>query len=495
MKTTGCRPDPVSAASISRNSQNTNTRSSLHKGRTKPTCARCRNHGISIPVKRHKGDCVFRECVCFKCYVVREGGRYRAMQLANWREGEKQEKLKQGEKEKLRKTDRDTSSETVNDKFRETATPYAPGTDSNAVAENEALHSLHGCYSAQNPSTCPEPYAIRNTVPPHQIQHQLTRQYHPNYDSCTPMNAAGNVVDERRELLSSSISISGKTQPIMSSDLQNTPFSTIPHQQLRYRQQISSNTQRLVPTAWMTNHSVTIPPPQSKVQFSIPCGERFTNSGSITSADTLVTDMCSIKSGSDSLSSPGSTSGRTLPIDPSTYTNNASSIIQQQQQYLNFLPACCLNFTNAPTRMTDLLSVIDGSGSASSRSTTNTTVPNVPNVYMHAPGGTIPPPKTETQFPLLCNNGFAPYGPVNNAEDPGTDFHSIDSLSSSSTSSSSRTTPVMNVGCTSIPTQQSVMRQSECSCGNLPSYGAAGTDIRTFLIRQYILNSRFLNGS
>jgi doublesex- and mab-3-related transcription factor 4/5 len=183
---------------------------------------------------------------------------------------------------------------------------------------------------------------------------------------------------------------------------------------------------------------------------------RETDSGPISTAAALVTDVYSIRRGNDSLSSSGSTSGS---IDPGT-----NSIIQPSQQHLQFSPECCRGFTNcapqlqAATPMTVLLSMIDGSGSVSSSSTTNATVPNVPNTK--------------------------------------TDFSSIDSLSKSSTSKISGTLPVMpsdltNVGRTSIPTQQPVMPPSQCSCGNLPSYGAWGTSNYDILIWQYYLNSIF----
>lgn len=475
MKTKGSRSDPVSAASTSNSQHDTNTSYSLQKRRGKPTCARCKNHGFSIPVKGHKGICPQRDCPCVMCYVVSEGGRYRAMQLAIWRDREKQ----------ARETDRDTSSQNKSYKFPQAATPPVPGTDSNAVAGRDALLSLYGCCSAQNPSTSPAPNASRNIISPPQHQHQLTRWYHQDFESYTPLNAADTIVEERRKSLSSSISITGKTQSVLPSDKQNNHFSIIPPEQLSY----------------MTNHRVTIPQPQPKPQLSIPCGERYTNSGPFTTAPALVTDMCSIKTGSDSLSSSGSTSGMTLPIDSGTYTNIASSIIQPPQQYLQLPPACCQYAPQLQvvTPMTDSLPMIDGSGSVSSSSATNTTVPSVPNIYMLTPDGTIPPPDTKREFSLLCKNRFASYRPRKIAEAPVTDFRSIDSLSSSFTSKTSRTLPVIsgartNDGSTSIPQRQPVMRQTQWSCGNLPSCGASGTPYYDTLIRQYDLNSLLLKG-
>jgi len=496
METTGYRLHQVSAASTINSSHNTDTRSSLRKGRTTPKCARCRIHKKLTPVKGHKRDCPHRECHCRDCYVVAKGGRYRALQLRRWREVEKE----------LRETGWDTSSETRSDKFGETATPSGPGNDSNAVAKNDALPSLHGCFPANNPSISPAPNDIRNKIRPPQLQHRLTRRCHTYLQSCTPLNAVDTIVEERRLSLSSSNFINGKIQPVVPSDLQNNPFSTIPPQQLSYWPPISSKTQPIVPTAWiinpstnpapnairnktrppqpqhrltprchtylksctpldaadtivdkrrespssnfisgkiqpvvsrdlqnnafstispqqlsywppissitqaniptawMTNHNATIRPPQSTLQFSVPYGERFTNNGPIMTAAALVTDVCSIKSDSDSLSSSGSTSGRTLPIDPGTYV--ASNIIQPSQQHLQFSPACCHSFTDYAQQPQD------GSSSDSSSFTTDSTVPNVPNICMYAAGGTIPPPKT--------------------------DFHSVDSLSLSSTSQISR---------------------------------------------------------
>jgi doublesex- and mab-3-related transcription factor 4/5 len=490
MNTTGSRPEPVSVASTSNSSYDTNTSSSLHNRRTKPTCARCRNHYLLTPVKGHKRSCRYRDCTCVKCHVVAEGGRFRAMQLWIWRHVERQRRAMLGEKKRLRKTDRDMSSETESDKFCETATPSAPGTDSNAVAESDAFPSLYGCYTVQNPSTSHAPNAIR-IIPPPQLQQRLTPRYHPHFESDTPLNAAETMVEETRKSLSS-ISISAETQSVVPSDLQNNSFCTIPHQQLSHMPQNSSETQPGVSTAWMTNHSVTIPPTQS-----IPW---FTNSGPFTTAATPVTDMCSTRSGSYSLSPAGSTSG------PGTYNNIASSIIQQSQQYPQFSPACCQGSTNyalqpqAVSPKTDLLSMRDGSGSLSSSFTTNTTVPNVPNVCKSTPCATIPQPNTKIKTSRFGKNSFAPYTPLNDAADPRTDFRSVDSLSSSFTSKISGTQPVIpsdrtNVGRTSIPTCQPVMRPSQCSCGNLPSHDAAGTSYYGALIQQYYLNSLFLKGS
>ena len=469
LNTTGLWPHPVSAASTSSGSNDTKPSSSLHK--RKPTCARCTLHGIKTLVKGHGRFCRYRNCTCETCYVVAGGGWFRKNQLRMLRQMERERKAMQGLKKKLRKTDMDTSSETEGDKFHETATPFASGTDSNAVADSYAFPSLYGCYTSQNPSTSHAPNAVR-IIPPPQLQRQLTRRYHPYSESDTSLNVAETIVEKRRESLSSSVSTSGKTQPVVHSDLQNNPFSKITPQQLSYTLQSSSETQPNVPTAWMTNHNVTIPPTQS-----IPW---FTKSGPISTAVTPVTYI----------SSSGSTSGWTLPIDPGTYPNNASSIIQQSQQYPQLPPACCQGSTNcvlqpqAFTPKADLLSMRREGGFVSSSSTTNTTVPNVPNVCTRTAGGTIQPPNTPTKSSLLRKNRFAPYH--------RTDFRSIDSLSSPHTSTNRTPSDWTNVDRTSISTCQPVMRPSQSSCGNMPSHDAAGTSFYDVLKWQYYLNSRFL---
>ena len=82
-------PLPLSTASSSYSSVDAAAAAS---GRN-PRCARCSNHGVSVPLKGHKAYCTYRRCECDKCQLVVLRRTIMAQQVA-WRRRQDLDRLR-----------------------------------------------------------------------------------------------------------------------------------------------------------------------------------------------------------------------------------------------------------------------------------------------------------------------------------------------------------------------------------------------------------------
>ncbi|KAI0211698.1 hypothetical protein LSAT2_003464 [Lamellibrachia satsuma] len=82
-----CTDKPVGYVLARMNSEMKNQQSRA------PKCARCRNHGQSVPVKGHKRFCPFKTCTCDKCALIALRQKVMAAQVALRRHQQQDEEM------------------------------------------------------------------------------------------------------------------------------------------------------------------------------------------------------------------------------------------------------------------------------------------------------------------------------------------------------------------------------------------------------------------
>ena len=109
-------------------------------GGRNPRCARCSNHGVSVPLKGHKAYCTYRRCECDKCQLVVLRRTIMAQQVA-WRRRQDLDRLRHQQQQQQQMM-------MMMSKRRKTTTSHAdsdePGTYRTRNAWQSLAYSLLG---------------------------------------------------------------------------------------------------------------------------------------------------------------------------------------------------------------------------------------------------------------------------------------------------------------------------------------------------------------